>query len=106
MSYRLKGSRMSKRLKTAAELVALLNEELRKQDACTWMGLAQLQTRRSATLGQPPSSAVRVAPCQDNARASSSRRYACFNSNTIWHLRSDLAGRPTSWICASRAAPR
>jgi hypothetical protein len=26
---------MSKRLKTAAELVALLNAELRKQDACT-----------------------------------------------------------------------
>jgi hypothetical protein len=28
-------ARMSKRLKTAAELVALLNAELRKQDACT-----------------------------------------------------------------------
>jgi len=26
---------MSKRLKTAAELIALLNAELRKQDACT-----------------------------------------------------------------------
>ncbi len=26
---------MSKRMKTAAELVALLNAELRKQDACT-----------------------------------------------------------------------
>jgi hypothetical protein len=29
-----KGSRMSKRLKTAAELMALLNAEIRKQDAC------------------------------------------------------------------------
>jgi hypothetical protein len=28
-------TRVSKRLKTAAELVALLNAELRKQDACT-----------------------------------------------------------------------
>jgi hypothetical protein len=28
-------SRISKRLKTTAELVALLNAELRKQDACT-----------------------------------------------------------------------
>ena len=28
-------ARMSKRLKKAAELVALLNSELRKQDACT-----------------------------------------------------------------------
>ena len=33
--FKQEGSPVSKRLKTAAELVALLNAELRKHDACT-----------------------------------------------------------------------
>ena len=56
---------MSKPMKTAAELVALLNAELRKQDACTGVsvdGLHRLQTKGSPAPGQLPPSAVRVGP--------------------------------------------
>jgi hypothetical protein len=34
---------MSKRLKSAAELVALLNAELRKQDACTGVSVEEVK---------------------------------------------------------------
>ena len=77
---------MSKPVKTTAELVALLNAELRKQDACIGVSvdaITPLQARRSLALGQPPSSGVRAVLCQDNARAFSSRPCACFNSGMI-----------------------
>ena len=73
-------SRMSKPMKTAAELVALLNAELRKQDACTGVsveGVTPVGDKKVA-LGQPPPSAVRVVLCRDNAHASSSRPCGCF----------------------------
>jgi hypothetical protein len=81
---------MSKPLKTAAQLLALLNAELGKQDACVGVsvdGITQSPTRGSITPGQPPSFDIRMVACQDNAHASSSQQCACCNSNTIWRPR-------------------
>ena len=66
-------SRMSKPMKTAAELVALLNAELRKQNACTGVSVEGV-----TPVGDTPPSAVRVVLCRDNAHASSSRPCGCF----------------------------
>ena len=80
------GSRMSKPRKTAAQLVALLNAELRKQDACIGVsvdGVTPIADERVTYTWTATVLVVRVVQCQDNARASSPRRCACFNSSTI-----------------------
>jgi hypothetical protein len=68
---------MSKPLKPAAELVALLDAELRKQDACTGVSVE----------GVTPVADEKVAytwTATALRRASSSRRCACFNSGMIY----------------------
>jgi hypothetical protein len=65
---------MSRPLKTAAELVALLNAELRKQEACTWVsgnGITPVANERVAYTWTATASGVPVVLCQDNARACS-----------------------------------
>ena len=86
-------ARMSKRLKKAAELVALLNSELRKQDACAGVSvdaITPVADPRVTWSWTATALRRRAVPCQDNAPAFSSRRCACFNNNTIWHLRIDV----------------
>ena len=56
---------MSKPLRTAAQLVALLNAELGRHDACIGVsvyGITRLPMRGLITLGQPPSFTVWVVP--------------------------------------------
>jgi hypothetical protein len=78
---------MSKPMKTAAELVGLLNAELRKQDACTGVsveGVTPVGDEKVAYTWTATALRRRVVLCRDNARASSSRRCACFNSGMIY----------------------